>query len=206
MGAAAGAFGFRRPGRIRHSGAATAMVAAKAPVARAPDTRWTSRPEISGASVASAVATMTTVLVIRPRISSGVLRSITAKSAAFAAGASISDMATGAATSGDGISRAAAPNRSAPAKPITVARVPQAHAPFHPQNSMPPPPRPRLAVAGLPALGRLFVHRVVGVAMVAPDERRDLVPDADRGPADQFPCAGDPDQEADDHQARYGVH
>src|SRR5215471_21642732 len=56
------------------------------------------------------------------------------------------------------------------------------------------------------ALGRLFVYRVVVAAPVAPDECRDLSPENDRRPADQFPCAGDPDQEADDHQDCDGVH
>lgn len=45
-----------------------------------------------------------------------------------------------------------------------------------------PPLRPRrilLAVGGLPTLGRFLVRRVVGAAMVASDERRDLVRDAD---------------------------
>jgi hypothetical protein len=41
---------------------------------------------------------------------------------------------------------------------------------------------------------------------MTPEERRDLVREADRRAADQFPRAGDPDQEADDHQDRDSVH
>ena len=63
-----------------------------------------------------------------------------------------------------------------------------------------------LTVAGRPALRRLFIYRVVGAALVAADECRDLSRDTDRRPADQFPCAGDPDQEANDHQHRDRVH
>src|ERR1700733_13729034 len=63
-----------------------------------------------------------------------------------------------------------------------------------------------LAVDGRSALRRLFAYRVIGAALVAPDECRDLSRDTDRRPADQFPCAGDPDQEADDHQHRDRVH
>ena len=48
--------------------------------------------------------------------------------------------------------------------------------------------------------------RVVGAALVVPDECRDLSCDADRRAADQLPCAGDPEQEADDHERRDRVH
>ena len=58
----------------------------------------------------------------------------------------------------------------------------------------------------LPILATARDRRFVGTALVAPDECRDLSRDTDRRPADQFPCAADPDQEADNHQDRDRVH
>lgn len=75
------------------------------------------------------MATISTVLETRPRISSGVRRSITANRAAFTAGASSRSRPTGTATSGDGISRAAQANSSAPVRVITVASVPRRRRP-----------------------------------------------------------------------------
>jgi hypothetical protein len=48
-----------------------------------------------------------------------------------------------------------------------------------------------------PALWRVFVRRVIGAALAAPGQRRYFSRDTDRMSADQFPCAGDPDQAAD---------
>jgi hypothetical protein len=39
---------------------------------------------------------------------------------------------------------------------------------------------------------RLFVRRIAGAALVAPDQCPDLLRDTDRGPADQLPRLGDP--------------
>ena len=59
---------------------------------------------------------MVTVLVTRPRISSGAWRSAAANRPELPAGASSTTTATGSATSGDGITTAATANSSAPAR------------------------------------------------------------------------------------------
>jgi len=41
---------------------------------------------------------------------------------------------------------------------------------------------------------------------MSPDQRGDLVPEADRRPADQLPGTGDPEQEADHDQLRDRFH
>jgi hypothetical protein len=60
--AAGGDCARRKPGRTRPSTAAAAVAAAKAPMAQAPDPCCTTSPATSGASVASAVAAISTVL------------------------------------------------------------------------------------------------------------------------------------------------